>query len=138
MMCFAIIKGCINLVATKLINYATVQEAEMLALDWAIGLTEMNGWENILWSSDAKFVVLDINSLEEPLRWETRYGILAIRERKLKFNWTFQWHSRSSNSLTDKAFNLSFVCNFVFNFIKPALLPCWISPLSFARLTLMM
>lgn len=55
------------------------------------------------------------------MRWDTRYGCLAIRAKKTQFNWIFQRHNRAANLLADRAVRLAFDNNLAFYFVNPSL-----------------
>lgn len=56
-------------------NVASAVEAELKALSFIVSGLEMaaaNSRSNVIWSSDAQFVVNEINSYAEPCGWDTR------------------------------------------------------------------
>lgn len=73
------------------------------------------------WSSDSKWLIQDVNSKEEPSGWDSRYGCLAVRQKKSLFNWCFHWHNRDANQLADRLVKLSFNFNQEFYFVNPTL-----------------
>lgn len=52
-----------------------------------------------------------INADFEPETRDTRLGILQIRERSSKFNWSFVWNPRSANLAADRVVKLSLASN---------------------------
>lgn len=96
---------------------------------WAIEVVKNEGWLNVIWSSDSKIMVNEITADLEPSRWETRLGILQIKEINSSFNWLFVWNARTANQCADSAakYSLSNVCCLYFDFsslfsIPPSLL----------------
>lgn len=78
--------GCVKLLANKLSPCESATVAELKAIEWSMALAEENGWDRVMWSSDAKFIIQDINSKHDPMGWETRYGVLAIRAKLMHTN----------------------------------------------------
>lgn len=74
---------------------------ELQALLWATKIVRSEGWQNVVWSSDSKLLVSEINDGAEPCRWETRIGILQVKEISPSFKWLFVWNARSANLSAD-------------------------------------
>lgn len=72
---------------------------------------ETKGWSNVVWSSDAEGLIRDINAELEPETWDTRFGVLQIRERRSRFNWSFDWNPRSANLAAGRVVKFSFIRN---------------------------
>lgn len=82
--------------ATKFTTGLTADMAELSAIEWAVDIVEKQGWPKVLWWSDAKIIVNQINFSEEPCVWKHRHQILAL---KLKFNkkqWKLKWCPKGS------------------------------------------
>lgn len=53
--------GGMILIMTKIIECKNAMCAELAALNWATRISDSRGWSNIIWSSDAKGLVKEIN-----------------------------------------------------------------------------
>ncbi|KAF3451878.1 hypothetical protein FNV43_RR07974 [Rhamnella rubrinervis] len=93
--------GNIIYLASKLERAASPLEAEFMALEWALKLSEANYWSNITWSADSQDMVKAINAVEDPAQWDTGYLALGCRKVLGSKKWKLNWNSRTSNLLAD-------------------------------------
>ena len=109
--------GKVLLLQTKLETAHSPMEAELKALSWALESVVSMSWRNLIWSSDAQFMVKEINSNSDPCEWNTRYMVLSCRELLSSNGWILGWNARDSNQLADIAakFSLSSISSFSFS-----------------------
>ncbi|KAF3437451.1 hypothetical protein FNV43_RR20204 [Rhamnella rubrinervis] len=72
-----------------------------MALVWALKISEGKHWSNIIWSADSQEMVKEINAMEDPSQWDTRYLMISCRRTLSSRHWKLNWNARSSNSLAD-------------------------------------
>ncbi|KAF3436727.1 hypothetical protein FNV43_RR19474 [Rhamnella rubrinervis] len=72
-----------------------------MALVWALKISEGKHWSNIIWSADSQEMVKEINAMEDPSQWDTRYLMISCRRMLSLRHWKLNWNARSSNSLAD-------------------------------------
>lgn len=100
-------RGKLLVLRTKLIDCASPFDAEVKALEWASDVAEMGSWRKVVWSMDAKLIVDEMLSSEEPNGWETRLDLLNIKERFQNREWILCWHPRNTNVVADAAAKFS-------------------------------
>ncbi|KAF3443322.1 hypothetical protein FNV43_RR13004 [Rhamnella rubrinervis] len=108
--------GNIVYLESKLDRAESPLEAEFMALAWALKISEGKHWSNIIWSADSQEMVKEINVVEDPSQWETRYVALSCRRMLNSKHWKLNWNARSSNSLADSIAKLTLRCNNPFLF----------------------
>lgn len=99
-------------------------EAELETLEWAVCNENINIWDRIEWSVDAKQVFESITSTGEG-GWNTHFKIKNIKMRFENPRWKLKWHPRSTNNLADAIAKTSRICNisFFFSVSSPSAYP---------------
>lgn len=82
-------RGKLIFMAAKVVECDSARLAELFAINWASELAEEQKRFNICWSSDAAEIIKEINSLDDPAGWDSRFPLLCIKERSRSFNWKF-------------------------------------------------
>lgn len=90
--------------------------AEAQALEWAASYAANCGWERVVWNKDAANLVRDINLVEDPSNWDTRYSIMSFRKHCFGRDWKQLCASRPTNIVADAVANLSLKIGSVFCF----------------------
>lgn len=64
------------------------------AIEWAIEYAAGQNWILVEWSCDSKQVVEEINSVEEPTRWNSFHDILNCSQKLEKNGWHLSFMAR--------------------------------------------
>lgn len=71
-------QGSLIFFQTIVIPALSAYHAELLALDWVSAYAESLSWKYLVWCSDAKLIVDDINTRVDPNGWFSRIPILSV------------------------------------------------------------
>lgn len=93
--------GNVVMPASSLENVGSAEAAELQAICFAADYVSSLKGNNILWSSDAQFLVKEIISSSEPRGWDTRYLVLQCKWWFTERGWKLEWHPRCTNKVAD-------------------------------------
>lgn len=84
-------RGNIACLAMKGLSGMSVNIAELITLEWAAEIVEKLGWPKVLWWSDAKYIMDNSRSDEEPCVWSYRHQLLVLKKKFSQYKWKLNW-----------------------------------------------
>lgn len=80
-------RGNIACMAAKFLSGMSADIVELTTIEWAAEIVENLGWPKVLWWSDAKCIVDQIFSEDEPCVWSYRHQLLNLKQKFSQCNW---------------------------------------------------